>query len=130
MVIIMSQSSINPGFHSEQEKHKDLRPEKDEWSQSSINPGFHSELNGHPCTQTTARLVAIQYQSWFSFRADKERNLLYEIDADVAIQYQSWFSFRAISRGNTDMVVVSASQSSINPGFHSESRFKFDTKKQ
>ena len=89
--------------------------------------------------------VAIQYQSWFSFRgsgttawrsasrwgrnpvsilvfipscrSDQRRISNNHI---VAIQYQSWFSFRVISLGQAEELPNWVSQSSINPGFHSE----------
>ena len=143
----LSQSSINPGFHSEFQAIQASWAPWGIWSQSSINPGFHSErkANTSPISFRNAcrnpvsilvfipsstlkkvvgrncYLVAIQYQSWFSFRGGTRcqcqrlpfgwigRNpvsILVFIPSQpdtttvdstgilVAIQYQSWFSFR------------------------------------
>ena len=89
-----SQSSINPGFHSELQ-HIDHGVGRLLFkSQSSINPGFHSE--------------ALELR-----HGDQP-------PVGVAIQYQSWFSFRVISLGQAEELPNWVSQSSINPGFHSE----------
>ena len=117
---LKSQSSINPGFHSEHEFRKEQKctvmksrnpvsilvfiPSKD-------NP-TPKEITG-PCRNPVSILVFIP-------RLDRQQVWQLPVPG-VAIQYQSWFSFRGIPPTLTLIACTKSSQSSINPGFHSES---------
>ena len=94
-----SQSSINPGFHSESAANRhNCRRTYSKRSQSSINPGFHSEVS--PSVSTVYTLTATS------------RNPVSILVFIPSIRF-----------GAGTMIHVQWSQSSINPGFHSENSF-------